>query len=129
MLTNSGIFKAEGARAMTDNWEPSDAAVEAALDAYERTPGFADSVRAALIAAHAVAEQAGRSDCLNTPWEPESAFDAERISAALGITEDSACHLIDEATRHYGAREWADFDDYLRDIRVLYREMSNTRGT
>ena len=59
MLTNSGIFKAEGARAMTDNWEPSDAAVEAALDAYERTPGFADSVRAALIAAHAVAEKEG----------------------------------------------------------------------
>ena len=44
---------------MTDNWEPSDAAVEAALDAYERTPGFADSVRAALIAAHAVAEKEG----------------------------------------------------------------------
>ena len=61
--------------------------------------------------------------------DPESAIDAERIAAEIGITQQSANYLIDEAAARFGAREWLDFDDYLRSIRNLHRDLSNTRGT
>ena len=57
------------------------------------------------------------------------ADDVKRISDALGITEQSANYLIDEAAARFGAREWEDFDDYFRSIRDLHRELSNTMGT
>jgi len=58
-----------------------------------------------------------------------SGTDANEIARRLGITEQSANYLLDEAAARFGAREWADFDDYFRSIRNLYRLMSCTKGT
>lgn len=91
------------------SWEPSDAAIEAALDAYEQAPGIRQypAMRDALIAAHAVAEKEGatlveaeREACESIARDQKGKARTERLRKGMKLG-----HLSQEANDEIIAEE------------------------